>query len=398
MQTPGTDRDYFLKILEKYSAGTASPDEQAFVEKYYNLLQNDPNVLDTMTEQEKNSLQQEIKNRLMEAVQEDNSAPVYSINYTKKHGMLRKLVAAAAVIIVITAAALIYFMNNTKQPSQPLVDTPTKKQQPEKFEPGSTKATLVLANGDTIVLDDAANGNLATQNNTKVIKLNEGALSYSPDGKETPASVAFNTIATPRGGEYEVILPDGTRAWLNAASYLKFPVAFGKERMVEMGGEVYFEVAKDKERPFKVMVNGTTVQALGTHFNINAYAEELTQNTTLLEGSVRVVNGNDVNILQPGEQAQVAAGHDMKVIKNVNQSEVMAWRNGLFSFNKVDIRSFMRQLERWYDIHVQYEGPLPDLRFNGKMERNLNWNQLLKILKEMGVNYRVNGRTLVVSR
>lgn len=394
MQTPEMDREHFLKLLEKYAAGTATPEEKEFVDRYYQLLQDSPDVLATMPATEKQQLDQEIRSRLMEAIQAGQPAtPVYQMRNSKR-GLIRKLSVAAAIIIFLGAGTYIYLLNSEMPPAS---TTTIPVVQAEKFEPGGKKAILELADGSSITLDDAADGKLARQDNTEIIK-NKGLLSYEQNNATGAAALAYNKIATPRGGEYQVMLPDGTKAWLNADSYIKFPVVFGKERNVEMGGEVYFEVAKDKERPFKVLVNGTIVEALGTHFNINAYVEEQTQNTTLLEGSVRVSSGSAQNILQPGEQAQVTESNSMKVVKRVNTAEVMAWRNGLFFFNKADMRSFMRQLERWYNIKVKYAGELPNLNFNGKMERNLTWEQLLRILKEMGVNYEVEGRVLTISQ
>lgn len=396
MQTPEMDREYFLKLLEKYSTDTATPEEKDFIDRYYLLLQNSADVLESMPDAEKQALDNEIRSRLMEAIEAAKpTAPAYQIGKGRRMRIARKLAVAATIIFIVTAGTYIYFINGNGEPG---AVRPTREALTEIFVPGTNKAILQLDDGSSIELDNAAAGKLANQHTTQVIKLNEGLLSYELKGADTSAATAFNKIVTPRGGEYQVILPDGTKAWLNADSYLKFPVMFGKERNVEMGGEVYFEVARDKKRPFKVSVNGTVVEALGTSFNINAYLEEQMQKTTLIEGSVRVSNGSSQNLLQPGEQAQVSGNNSMKVVKHVNQAEVMAWRNGLFFFNKADIKSFMRQLERWYNIKVQFEGKAPDINFNGKMERNLSWEQLLRILKEMGVNYRVEGRVLTISQ
>ncbi len=260
--------------------------------------------------------------------------------------------------------------------------------------PGGDKAILTLADGSTIVLDSAQNGALAQQGNTKVIKLG-GKLAYDPAG--TSKEVVYNTITTPRGGQYQVELPDGSQVWLNAASSLRFPTAFaGKERRVEISGEAYFEVAKNKAMPFVVSVNGAEVQVLGTHFNIMAYNEEKAVKTTLLEGSVRFVSGNNNSLLKPGQQSQLSKEGQVKVISSVDVDEVMAWKNGMFNFKNADLETVMRQLSRWYDVDIEYQGEIKPKKFGGEIQRDLNLSEVLEGLKETGIHFRIEGKKLIV--
>ena len=267
------------------------------------------------------------------------------------------------------------------------------------IDPGGQKAVLTLANGTAILLDSAANGQLATQQGSRVIK-KDGQVIYTPvsGGQDLPA---YNTLRTPRGGTYQLSLPDGTKVWLNAESSISYPVTFaGKERLVEMTGEAFFEVASHAQMPFKVRINKTNlVEVLGTQFNVKAYAEEEVIRTTLLEGAVRVAgNGNKI-VLKPGQQAQSSsAGLLTKTLGQEGILETIAWKEGLFNFQDANLQEIMRQLSRWYDIEVVYEKGIPDLEFIGEIERSLPLSEVLKGLKMSGVHFRLEkGKRLVVS-
>jgi len=266
------------------------------------------------------------------------------------------------------------------------------------FLPGKNTAILTLADGSTIVLDSAKNGALTSQGNTKVIKLNNGQLAYSSSGATN--EVLYNTMSTPRGGQYKLVLSDGSKVWLNAASSIHYPTSFpGNERKVEITGEAYFEVAHDAKKPFKVSVNNMEVQVLGTHFNVNAYRDERTINTTLLEGSVKVTKGSSMSILKPGQQAIIQqAGDDKKITveNNIDVEAVIAWKNGYFSFTNADMTAVMRQISRWYDVDIVYEGKIPDRKFGGEISRNLNASQALKILQASKVHFRIEGKKIIV--
>jgi transmembrane sensor len=282
---------------------------------------------------------------------------------------------------------------------QIVLNKPENKKQ--DVSPGGNKAILTLSDGSTIVLDGAANGTLTQQGNSKIIKMTNGQLVYNSSSVK-PAEVLYNTITTPKGGQYQLILADGSKVWLNAASSLRYPVTFtGKERKVELTGEAYFEVAKNAAMPFKINVEGRSeVEVLGTHFNINSYVDEGTINTTLLEGSVKVTGFSNHNskLIVPGEQAQLHQNGLISLNRNLNIEEVMAWKNGNFFFNKSDLQTVLRQLSRWYDVEIVYEGNVPKREFEGEMERGLNLSQVLKILEKNDVHFKIEKNKLIVMK
>jgi len=261
--------------------------------------------------------------------------------------------------------------------------------------PGHDGAILTLSNGIQVVLDSMRNGVIAAQKGANVI-LQDGRLAYDPTGKQGGGPV-YNTMTTPRGRQFQLTLPDGTKVWLNAESSIKYPTAFtGTERSVEMKGEAYFEVAKHATMPFRVHVDGREdIEVLGTSFNVNAYADEQSLNTTLLEGSIRVRAQNGDNVLKPGQQAQM--GSDIKIVDNRDLDKVMAWKNGAFNFEGLSLEEAMRQLERWYDIKVRYEHGVPDVHFGGKIGRDVSLDDLLQMLSGTKLKFRMEkGRELVI--
>ena len=260
--------------------------------------------------------------------------------------------------------------------------------------PGGNKAVLTLANGRQIFLDSAHTGMLAQQGNAQIVKTDSGRLEYTiVQGK--PAGIVYNTLMTPRGGQFKLRLPDGTDVWLNSASSIRYPTAFAEgERKVEITGEAYFEVAGDKAKPFQVKVGDMNVLVMGTHFNINAYADEGAVATTLLEGSVKVSSGNKSATLKPGQQAVAAS--ELTIVNNANVEQIMAWKNGYFSFNQADLRTVLRMLERWYDIDVKYPDNIPVRHFTGELSRDLTLSQVISVLGEMDVKFKIEGKTLTV--
>ncbi len=322
-------------------------------------------------------------------------------------------VAAAILVLMISCG---WFFSRIRHTGQ--VKIVGTLHQQDDVAPGGNRAILTLGNGDTITLDSAANGTITRQGNTRIVKLANGQLSYTA-GKETN-EVLFNTMSTPRGGQYQLRLPDGTGVWLNSASSITYPTAFtGKERQVTVRGEVYFEVAENASKPFRVSAplpatseraggsetadrkepgnRNMEVEVLGTHFNINAYDDDPAVRTTLLEGAVGVKAGGDHKIIRPGQQAVVVTGRkEIGLATAVDLEEVMAWKNGLFQFNNADIRSVMRQLARWYDVEVRYEGEPTRLLFEGKIPRDANASQVLRVLEKNHVHFRLEGKTITV--
>jgi ferric-dicitrate binding protein FerR (iron transport regulator) len=306
---------------------------------------------------------------------------------------------AAAVVLV--AGAALYFLLNTGKKEKQAVEIAQAE-----IQPARESAILTLANGETILLDTAANGNLTTQGGTQVVKLANGEILYT--GGASSDEVVWNTMSTAIGRQYQVSLPDGTRVWLNAASSITYPTAFKEaKRIVRVKGEVYFEVAKDQNRPFHVEVyGGSEVQVLGTSFNINSYDNEPGSKTTLLEGSVKVVSSGEGIMLKPGQQAAIAytgqniAGSNKIIVASaVDTEHALAWKNGLFNFEGLDIKAAMRQLERWYNIKVEYApgAKIDNDAFGGKMYRNSSLSDVLAILQKLaGVKFRMEGNKVTV--
>lgn len=292
---------------------------------------------------------------------------------------------AAAVIILLGIGAYLWISNKPKSVEQ-VVTT--------DIAPGREGAVLTLANGTKVILDSLGNGIVAEQQGTQVI-LKDGSLSYNAS---SASAVTYNTMATPNGRQFSITLPDGSKAWLNAASSITYPTAFiGDERPVAISGEVYFEVVKDARRPFKVKVNDhTAIEVLGTRFNVKAYADDVNTNTTLLEGSVRLRAYERVQMLKPGQQTLVKQGGDMELINDADIQKIMAWKNGLFNFQDESLEEVMKQLERWYDIQVKYIGDPPKKKFFGELGRDLTLSQVIETLQEIGIQFQIEGRTLVV--
>lgn len=295
--------------------------------------------------------------------------------------------AAAASLLLLTSTGIFRWQQQAG-----------KQQLAVKYDvaPGGNKAVLKLADGSEITLDSVANRQIQLGNATA--RQVNGQLNYAPSLNGLPAG--NNVLTTPRGGQFQVVLPDGTKVWLNAASSLSYPTAFtGKERLVEVSGEAYFEVARDADKPFRVKIGkqDSYIDVLGTHFNINAYSDEGSIRATLLEGRIRFVAAQAV-VLSPGQQAVLAAGMQTpQVVNGVDTSAVMAWRNGLFNFEGQHLREVMRQLARWYNIEVVYEQEVPDVVFGGKIVRNVSLTQLLKILTDAGVHFRLEpGGKLII--
>ena len=265
--------------------------------------------------------------------------------------------------------------------------------------PGGNKAVLTLGDGSEIILDSAKNGNLGNQGNSNITKSKTGELIYNEGSAKAVNAIVFNTVTTPKGGQYHIVLPDGSGVWLNAASSLKFPTSFtGKERRVEITGEVYFEVMHNAKMPFIVKINETEVAVLGTHFNVMAYPDEKTLKTTLLEGAVKVSRAGKSATLSPGQQASITTSiGNIRVLANVDTEKEMAWKNGYFQFEDENLESIMRQVARWYDVDVNYDGNMSKEHFTGRLPRNANVSKVLKILSLSGVKFRIENKTINVT-
>ena len=312
-----------------------------------------------------------------------HNATVVNMKSTRKW---RFYAACAAMIITILGTG--YFWYHTKKvPGKESAQGNPPANTTAAILPGGDHAVLTLADGRQIVLDSSSTGGLAVQGTTKILMLDKGKLAYEAYGKKNyDGPILYNTLSTPNGGQYQIVLPDGTRVWLNAASSIRFPTTFTGERNVTMSGEAYFEVAHDKHHPFKVSANNLLVEVLGTQFNIKAYVNETGIKTSLVTGSLVANN----QLLKPGE-----AWMNGKVAET-NTDEDIAWKNGLFNLSGADLRDFMRQMERWYDITVQYEGPVPNIEFQGKLNRGVPLADIIDYLKNLNIECSLKGKTLLV--
>jgi ferric-dicitrate binding protein FerR (iron transport regulator) len=315
---------------------------------------------------------------------------------TGKINLRRFLPYAAAILLACTAgiAALIHFTHQ-EPPAFSVA-------RPHDILPGTNKAVLTLANGTKVVLTDEKVKMVARQRNMLIRNSGGGTLTYLQESAALPPVkiepvVMMNTLTTPAGGQYHLVLPDGTGVWLNAASSLTYPVAFnGNERRVQLKGEGYFEVSKDAARPFYVKTYAQTVQVLGTHFNVNAYVDENETKTTLLEGSVSVQNSAHKQVkLSPGQQA-VCTTSSAGIIRNADMDEAVAWKNGKFLFRNTELHAIMRQLSRWYGVDVKFQGAIAERHYRGKISRNVPVSQVFDILKSSGINFIINGKKIIV--
>ncbi|WEK36332.1 MAG: FecR domain-containing protein [Candidatus Pseudobacter hemicellulosilyticus] len=301
---------------------------------------------------------------------------------------------AAAFLILAVGAVLLWAVAGRTDKTPVVADrTP-----PAEITPAGFKATLTLADGSVIPLDSAADGTIAQQGNMNVVNLPDGEIRY--EGTATSNNtVMMNTVSTPKGGQYRVVLPDGTKVWLNAASSVSYPASFtGNTRTIKMTGEAYFEIAPDKARPFFVDINGeSNVEVLGTAFNVNAYKDHDAIKTTLLSGRIKA-GGAAAVVLSPGQQAvqETGAATGIQVVDEVDLGQVLAWKNGIFDLTGASFKTLMREVERWYDVDVVYEGAVPDIRLKGKMDRAVKLSGVIRFLTDYGVRVQLEGRTLTI--
>lgn len=298
-------------------------------------------------------------------------------------------IAAASVVFVLGTVAYLIFSNIGKQDA--LVKNNTT-QQLDIASPKISKATITLANGQTVLLDSIGNGILAKQGAVSLVKSADGQIVYTG----TSTSTVYNTLFNPRGSKViSLTLNDGTIVWLNSESSLRYPVAFvGNQRRVEITGEAYFEVAKDETKKFIVESNGVSTEVLGTHFNVNTYESEHDVKITLLEGAIKVRKGIITGILKPGQQAEVT--DDIRVTSNVDMDAVMSWKNGFFHFANTSIPELMKQISRWYDIDIVYNSVITQRQFGGEISREASLSEVLKILNKSKVKCRLEDNKLII--
>ena len=385
------------EIFQRYTAGQATGDE---IRELSSALEKmDDESLSQLLENywmegegQKIPFFNPVSTRLMldKILSEPRSEPLEILPGRKGNLFYIRTAVAAAVVLALIITLYLSWPGKDRPDRDP---APIAGQNQMPLTPGSNKATVILSDGRIIPLDEASKRSLGQEGGSILVN-DQGKLIYRTDGQS--AEVLYNTVSTPRGGQYQLELADGTIVWLNAASSLVFPTSFpGKERVVELKGEGYFSVAHHAGKPFHVKTGKMDIEVLGTEFNVNAYEDEPSIKTTLIEGIVRVQLGEQSLQLKPGEQAMGRDG-TLQSVGDVDTEEVVAWKNGRFHFEHADIKTVMRQVERWYNVDVDYPQGVPGGHYRGKISRNVTAPQVLKILEESGVRFRIEGRKITV--
>lgn len=376
------NKDILSSLLYKRVAGTLTAEEAEELSAYF-AQEDNREIITTI-------LQEMALAQLQQPFDTGRFLPLLDVIFQadkprKRIIKLQRWIAAASILLLLGTG--IYSWLAVRKTDPAVADDTTA------IQPGREGAILTLADGSQVQLDTIRNGTVALQEGVTA-KVKDGQLVYEGHTR----SVVYNTMTTPKGRQFQLTLPDGSKVWLNAASSIHYPLAFaGNIRKVKVSGEVYIDVAKNSAAPFVVDIDGKqTVEVLGTQFNINSYEDESGIATTLLEGSVKVINQHQHVILMPGEQAFLADGQQLRIIRPVNTEQVTAWRYGVFNFTNQDVVAIFRQLSRWYDIDVRFEGKPPSGAFKGKMSRNLPLSELLKFLQVFGLQFKLEGKTLII--
>jgi ferric-dicitrate binding protein FerR (iron transport regulator) len=397
------------ELAARWMDGTITPEEKARFEAWYNGLDFSQLELPDHWAGGPEEIEAHILEKLKTSLRATEPSPraTQASPPETKGGSVRAIgirrttrwVAAACILLTIGAGAYIW-KKNSERPEKAAAQMLAGA-----VVPGRDGAVLTLADGSRIVLDSAGNGHIATQGGRQVL-LQNGAIVYEKEkaaagkaGGNAPAEVVvYNTMTTPRGRQFRVVLPDGSGVWLNAASTLRYPTAFtGNRREVELSGEAYFEIAKDESKPFVVSARGTQVQVLGTAFNLMAYPDEKAVNTTLVTGAVRVVSAKGSLVLHPDQQACLPDSADRPTVSEPNLKVVLAWKDGRFRFDGAKITAIMRQIARWYDVDIEYRGEIPSNEFNGSISRAEYAQKILTALERTGnVHFSVEGKKIIV--
>lgn len=378
------DKARLQEIAYQLRKGTVSDQEQAYFDKWYIHYKDD--LLELPEDYAGNPL--EIRDRM-----HDNLLAQIAGETKAKTSRLPGILWKSAAAVAILVCGLFFYMNRnqsgTAKPERPTAEA--------DIAPGKHSATLTLANGKKIVLSDAGKGELAEEAEVSITKAADGQLVYEvKGGSQQGTANKINTLSTAKGETYRVCLPDGSKVWLNAASSLTYAFSLNErgERWVKLNGEAYFEIARDKAHPFVVITDRQKVEVLGTHFNVNSYQDEPVTETTLLKGSVRVSVAGIEKVLRPGQGAKLGAKG--LVVAEANVALMTAWKDGQMAFKKTDIQSVLRQISRWYNVEVVYQGKVPDYTITGEVSRDESLSSILKVLALSEVNFELKGRKLVI--
>jgi transmembrane sensor len=381
----------YYKLAEKWYNGTITSDELKELESWFDI--DDLNV--------------EVPSSFVDGEEIHSERMFSAINFKANGELLNKRIGfkfwlriAASIILLIGLGTYLWIVNNKSEQKIAIVD------QAHPVIPGGNRAILTLSDGKQIILDDASQGNIAQQGNVNVVKWSNGQVAYdvirSADGED---DVMINTMSTPRGGKYELILPDGSKIWLNSSSSITYPTVFkDNQRLVKISGEVYFDIAHNKNKPFVVEINDKNfIEVLGTQFNVNSYGDENIISTTLIDGSVRIKNEKQSVVITPGQQVLTEAvsgnvNKKLRVVNSVDVNQVVSWRKGVFDFNDVSIQNAMSQISRWYDVDIAYEGAIPTDILSGQLPMDTKIDRVLKILEEIGIRFTIVGKKIIIRK
>lgn len=401
------------ELAKKWKEGTITPEEKEEFDRWYEGEADAAGAVDAAGEADADAQSVDlVRERIFQTIAEREGLRPHRIVPRLTTLRRRQWLSAAAVVLLLAGSGMLYIQLHARRST----DIVTHPFAGHELPPGSAKATLTLSDGTVVPLQQGKGGIIRDRNGIS-IRQQPGTLVYeegspsgdggSPSGDSgspadgADAPVSYNTITVPRGGQYQLVLSDGTAVWLNSASSLRYPTVFhGNKRTVTLTGEGYFEVAKDKDHVFQVEAGGQKINVLGTEFNINCYADEADVRTTLLKGSISVwlPGAPDSLVVWPGQQAVSgpAGSGRLRVIDNADIEQVIAWKNGYFQLNDADIRTIMRQVARWYDVEVKYEGEPPTQELSGKMRRSASAAEFLDMLSYFNIRFRIEGRTIIV--
>ena len=379
-----------VSLLKKYLSGSCTASETEKVNRWFDSMDGVPEHIAGLSEEERMLMEDRVFERILQHIEKEEQTNVRSL--PRKSIYSWKVLTAAASLFLCLSLLVLW----TQHPFSFFPKKTIKSAQSVNIVPGGNKAVLTLGDGSSLILAEANLGTVADQQNVSVVKTAEGELSYKNSSASHSSGIVYNTITTPVGGKYSVVLPDGSKVWLNSKSSLRFPTSFtGPEREVQMTGEVYFEIVKNLKQPFKVRSGGTQISVLGTHFNVMAYEDEAEQKATLLEGSIHLSSGKYTVLLKPGQQAGVAAS-GIQLNQNVDLQEVMAWRNNLFVFKDMEIREIARQISRWYDVQVVFKSTTSKIPYTGTIPKDVELSELLSMLQFTGLKYELNNHVLTI--
>lgn len=376
------------ELHESYLLGTCNAEEKGLVEDWYNQI-SATSVHDNTTEVDYDQFRTAIWNQLPATKPFKEKRPSIRI--------ISPIRLAVAASLLICGGVAIYQLS-TKDSGKNI----SKNAIASTIAPGTNKAYLTLSNGQRIMLDDNAGKSIHDKSGVQISKTDDGQLVYAIEDKEQSIpnkTSAINKIETPKGGQYQVVLPDGTRVWLNSSSSLKYPASFASlnERQVELQGEAYFEVRHQNNMPFKVKTGNHEIKVLGTHFNVMAYPEEKAIHTTLLQGSVGINNGFHSLKIKPGEESISNAKNKHIIVEKADVEKVMAWKNGRFEFDNSELPEIMRQLSRWYDVTIDYRLTVNPGKFGGGISKSQNLEEVLKLIEGNGIcHFKIEGRKIIV--